>query len=196
VIVEAGVLLAGYFLLADKRDKAVAREDDMNITPFRFLAMPMPVLDDGRKPQITSEFRPLDRPGHNGLDLFYRWKRDDLPASSGNGGAAGRMQDGSPNWVVPYGTHAIAAASGKVTIAGVTKTGHRLWIDHGNGLRTGYFHLTSLLVEKGDSVSVGQELGLVGDNPADYDARHLHFELSPSNSYSPMDPVPYFLEVT
>jgi hypothetical protein len=38
-----------------------------------------------------------------------------------------------------------------------------------------------------------QPLGLVGDNPADHDARHLHFELSPTATYSPIDPTPFLV---
>src|SRR5687767_547200 len=32
---------------------------------------PMPTLGDGRKPIITSSYKPPDRPKHVGVDLFY-----------------------------------------------------------------------------------------------------------------------------
>lgn len=160
--------------------------------PSPFLACPLPTLADGRKAVVTSEFRPADRPNHDGCDFFFAWRPGDEPDFVGDKGAAGTV-DGHPKWVVPYGVHAIAAAPGKVTLAGNSPTGYRVWIDHGNGLRTGYFHLLDLRVQIGLTVNAGTALGLVGDNPADSDGRHLHLELSPSDRYEPMDPVPYLL---
>ena len=161
--------------------------------PALFLHCPMPVLSDGRKAVVTSEFRPADRPNHDGIDWFYKWHTGDKPDHVGDHGCAGRNADGTPKWCVPYGTMAIAAAPGRVSLAGTSPTGWRVWIDHGNGLRTGYFHLLGLRVAVGDEVTVGQSLGDVGDNPADHDGRHLHFELSPTDRYAPMDPVPWMV---
>ncbi len=159
-------------------------------TPSLVLYSPMPVLADGRKAQITSEFRPADRPNHDGVDFFYRWKAGDKPDFVGDKGCAGTI-DGHPKWVVPYETQALAANDGKVQLAGNSPTGYRVWIDHGNGYRTGYFHLLDMRVREGDRVVRGQPLGSVGDNPKDHDGRHLHFELSPVDRYAPMDPTPY-----
>lgn len=164
-----------------------------SLGPARFLANPLPVLSDGRKAVVTSEFRPADRPNHDGCDWFYRWRDGDHPDFVGDHGCAGKGADGKPVWVVPTGTLAIAAAPGKVTLAGDSPTGHRIWIDHGNGLRTGYFHLLDVRVTVGQSVAAGVPLGLVGDNPVDHDGRHLHFELSPVDRYAPMDPLPFML---
>lgn len=155
------------------------------------LSLPLPVLPDGRAPVITSEFRPPDRPKHDGVDLFYRWRAGDKPDFAGDHGAAGKNPDGTPKWVVPYECLAIAAAAGKVHSAADSGTGHYCWIDHGNGWRTGYFHLIDLRVAVGERVEVGHPIGLVGDNPADNDARHLHFELSPVDRYDPVDPAPH-----
>jgi len=161
--------------------------------PAPFLASPLPILPDGRKATITSSFRPPDRPNHDGCDWFYEWRPGDKPDLVGDRGAAGRQADGSPRWVVPYGVLAQAAAAGTVQIAGNSETGHRVWIDHGNGLRTGYFHLLDLRVEVGDKIEAGEPIGLVGDNPKDFDGRHLHFEVSPVDHYQPIDPEPLLL---
>ncbi len=159
----------------------------------KFLASPMPRLPDGRAAKITSSFRPADRPNHNGVDFFYQWAEGDQPSFVGDKGCAGKRPDGKPKWCVPYYTNAIAAWAGRVQIAGNSPTGYRLWIDHGNGYRTGYFHLLDLKVAVGDEVSAGTALGAIGDNPADHDGRHLHFELSPVDRYAPIDPAPFFL---
>jgi len=166
---------------------------EASIRPARFLANPLPKLPDGRVAAITSEFRPPDRPNHDGVDLFYPWRAGDEPDFVGDKGCAGKTADGKPKWVIPYNTFAIAAAHGTVLTAGNSKTGYRVWIDHGNGLRSGYFHLLDVRVGVGWPVEAGTPLGLVGDNPADHDGRHLHFELSPVDEYAPMDPMPYFL---
>lgn len=159
-------------------------------SPFGFgLVAPMPVLPDGRRPVITSGFRPRERPDHVGVDIFYPWRPGDKPDFVADKGAAG--SPGKPRWGVPYGIHAIAAGDGVVSAAGDSRSGKMLWIDHGNDFRTGYFHLMSLLVVVGQRVTTGQNLGLVGDNPVDGDARHLHFELSPVRRYAPENPVPY-----
>ncbi len=162
-------------------------------TPGRFLSCPLPVLPDGRRATITSSFRPADRPNHDGADWFYSWRHGDKPDFIGDHGGAGRAADGSPRWVVPTGVCAVAAAAGVVQLASDSPTGHRVWIDHGNGLRTGYFHLLDVQVAIGQHVIAGQPLGLVGDNPADNDGRHLHWEISPVASYEPMDPERYLL---
>lgn len=166
-----------------------------SLTPVleRWLALPLPVLPDGRKPVITSGFREPDRPTHDGVDWFYTWKAGDQPAFIGDHGAAGSQPDGSPRWVVPIGVLAQASAGGVVQIASDSSTGHRVWVDHGNGWRTGYFHLLDVRVKTGDRVAIGASLGLVGDNPCDDDGRHLHFELSPVDRYEPIDPAPHLI---
>lgn len=168
-------------------------------SPGRFLErLPLPTIRGAfgvRKPKVTSGFRPADRKDHDGLDLFYRWEAGDQPAFTGDGGCEGKNADGTPKWVVPYGTDALAAAGGTVQLAGPSPTGYRCWVNHGNGLRTGYFHLEKLYVHAGQYVQAGAALGLVGHNPSPaVDGRHLHFELSPVEKYEPRDPTPYFKE--
>lgn len=163
-----------------------------------FLAWPLPVLSDGRRPYITSSFKPADRPNHVGLDMFYEFKLGDRPDFIGDRGGAGKgpkIGDRQyPKHVVPFDVTARAAGKGKVQIAGNSPTGYRIWIDHGNGWRTGYFHLLNLYLNVGDTVLPGTPLGLVGDNPKDHDGRHLHFELSPVDRYAPQDPEPYLVK--
>lgn len=150
---------------------------------------PLPQLDDGRRPKITSAFKSKNpgRPKHNGCDLFYRWQESDGPVRLGDGGAT-RGPDGKPKWFIPSGVRAIAAAPGFVVKADNSPTGWRVWIRHNDGYDTGYFHLRNLLVSAGAAVPAGQPLGEVGDNPVDIDAEHLHFEVSPSDRYAPIDP--------
>jgi len=149
---------------------------------------PLPKLADGREPVITSTFYTENpsRPKHNGVDFFYRWLDSDPDVPVGDGGAI--RKNGKRRWWYPPGAKAIAAASGVVQEAGPSPTGFRVWLDHGNGERTGYFHGTEVLVRKGDVVAAGTPLISVGDNPLDNDAKHLHFELSPVDRYAPKNP--------
>jgi murein DD-endopeptidase MepM/ murein hydrolase activator NlpD len=166
--------------------------------PGKFLSLPLPTIrgaSGARKPKVTSSFRPADRPNHDGWDWFYRWEDGDKPAFVGDGGCEGKNADGSPKWVVPYGTYAHAAAPGVVQVAGPSPTGYRVWVNHGNGLRTGYFHLSNVVVKQGDTISAYTALGLVGHNPSGgADGNHLHFEVSPVEKYEPLDPAKYMKE--
>jgi murein DD-endopeptidase MepM/ murein hydrolase activator NlpD len=146
-------------------------------------AWPLAKLADGRRPFVTSAYYTENKSRaepdrrHYGVDLFYRYVAGDPEVKVGDGGASGR--GGRPKWWIPPGTVALAAAAGKIHVAGRGRTGYRVWIDHGRGVYTGYFHLSGTFAEiqRGAQVAMGQPLGLVGDNPATYDAMHLHFEV-------------------
>jgi murein DD-endopeptidase MepM/ murein hydrolase activator NlpD len=122
------------------------------------------------------------------VDFFYPYvPAVDPPMKVGDGGAT-RGADGKPKWWIPPGTLAIAAAAGKVIRSGRIETGGRIAIAHSDGMQTIYVHLKSLLVKEGDEVYMGQPLGEPGDNPRDIDATHLHFEVSPLDTYAPINP--------
>jgi murein DD-endopeptidase MepM/ murein hydrolase activator NlpD len=56
-----------------------------------------------------------------------------------------------------------AANRGVVALVGdFFLAGNVVYIDHGGGVVTAYFHLSKVLVAQGDSVTRGQEIGLVG----------------------------------
>ena len=49
-------------------------------------------------------------------------------------------------------------------------------LDHGNGVYSGYWHLSELAVAVGERVAAGQRLGAVGSTGLSTGA-HLHWEL-------------------
>jgi hypothetical protein len=161
---------------------------------------PLPVLPDLRRPYITSghHARNPSRPNHNGADLFYRWMATlDPPQKLGDGGATRDPKNPKqPKWFIPAGTCAIAAAPGVVQSAGETPTGWHVWVQHADGFKTGYFHMRDVRVGVGHVVTTGTQLGEVGDNPRDKDAEHLHFEVSPSGKYAPIDPETWLVGAT
>lgn len=84
------------------------------------------------------------------------------------------------DFAVPTGTPISAIKDGKVLEAGSGVTwggsyGTAVIIDHGDGIRVIYAHLSSLGCKKGDQVSEGQEIGKSG-NTGNSTGPHLHLE--------------------
>ncbi|MDZ7835930.1 MAG: M23 family metallopeptidase [Alkalibacterium sp.] len=76
-----------------------------------------------------------------------------------------------------------AARSGRVTAASYSGSyGYRVIVDHGNGYSTLYAHMKSnLSVSVGQSVSQGQQLGIMGTTGRSTGV-HLHFEVRKNGS--------------
>lgn len=77
----------------------------------------------------------------------------------------------------PSGAPVRATASGKVVKAGWTGGyGRMVEIDHGNGLKTRYAHMSKILVKKGQRVSVRKIIGKIGSSGRST-GPHLHYEI-------------------
>ncbi len=75
----------------------------------------------------------------------------------------------------PEGTAVLAPARGVVSLSGeFFYQGKLVYLDHGSGLSTGYFHLSEILVNLGDTVEAGQPIGLVGATGR-VSGPHLHW---------------------
>lgn len=75
------------------------------------------------------------------------------------------------------GTKIMAAADGVVTFAGTRGLfGKLMIIDHGHGITTRYAHLEETFFEKGDHVSRGKAIALMGNTGRSTGA-HLHYEV-------------------
>ena len=72
----------------------------------------------------------------------------------------------------------IAADSGRVVYAGWDTTGYgnMILIDHGNGFKTRYAHLSRFMVVSGQTVSRGQVIGRMGST-GHSTGPHTHFEI-------------------
>ena len=83
----------------------------------------------------------------------------------------------------PSGSPILAAYDGQVVAADYSSTmGNYIMIDHGDNLYTIYMHSSSLLVSKGQSVSKGQKIALVGSTGRST-GPHLHFSVRSNGSY-------------
>lgn len=81
------------------------------------------------------------------------------------------------DWAVENGTKIFASEKGMVDKAYYsTSYGYNVLINHGNGIKTRYAHLSKLIVKKGQYVKQGQRIGLSG-NTGDSTGPHLHFEV-------------------
>ncbi len=70
-----------------------------------------------------------------------------------------------------------ASANGTVYKAGRNGAyGNFIEIDHGNGFRSRYGHLSKIKVKKGDKVTLDQEIGLMGSTGRST-SPHLHYEI-------------------
>ena len=140
-------------------DREIARWQGL-----RRLVLSLPLTEPMRKFRITSGFGLRKDPitgvtaFHNGIDLAAR-----------------------------VGTPVIAPASGVVRRAGrYSSYGRMVEIDHGNGVRSRYGHLNKILVERGQSVIAGYQIGQVG-NTGRSTGPHLHYEVLINGK--PLDPL-------
>ncbi|MGI6380773.1 MAG: M23 family metallopeptidase [Anaerolineae bacterium] len=91
------------------------------------------------------------------------------------------------------GTEVRAPAPGVVIAAEELQVrGNAVFVDHGAGVVSGYFHLSEMLVESGQTLETGDLLGLVGSTGLSTGA-HLHWEIRVLGI--PVDPVEW-LEIT
>ncbi len=82
---------------------------------------------------------------------------------------------------IPVGTPIVAAESGTVEFSGISGGlsygyGRLIIIDHGKNVKTYYGHQSKLLVQKGQTVIRGQQIGESG-NTGSSTGPHLHFEI-------------------
>lgn len=138
---------------------------------------PVPLAPDGRKPQISDGYHRAGDPkkrqgqGHRGQDIMYR--RRALRASQPHPWS-------SPNYEMLPKTPALAANDAVVFRSGKLATGWHVILDHGDGVGTGYHHLSELLpgTEPGALIYAGTPLGIVGGSPIGYGLVHLHFDVA------------------
>jgi murein DD-endopeptidase MepM/ murein hydrolase activator NlpD len=75
------------------------------------------------------------------------------------------------------GDTVVAAFDGMIRIAKLNRSyGNVVIIRHNNGLETVYAHLSKILVEAGQKIEAGQQIGLGGNTGHSFGA-HLHFEI-------------------
>ena len=109
-------------------------------------------------------------PGHTVVSSPFGVRRH--PVSNTN-----RMHNGI-DIVAPHGANVIASDGGVVlTSRRNSSFGNYIVISHGNGRTTLYAHLSTRLVQQGDTVEQNQVIGRIGSTGVST-GPHLHFEVS------------------
>ncbi|WP_035766709.1 peptidoglycan DD-metalloendopeptidase family protein [Arthrobacter sp. TB 23] len=92
-------------------------------------------------------------------------------------GSAGELHTGI-DLKAPCATQVRSAAAGSVVEAGWSSYGggNRIVVDHGNGLKTTYNHLSAINTSVGQNVGQGQTIGNAGTT-GNSTGSHLHFEV-------------------
>lgn len=79
------------------------------------------------------------------------------------------------DYAVAAGKDVLSVGNGKVVLAANHFfSGNSVYIDHGNGLLTEYFHLKTITVKPNQTVTKGQKIGVVGETGR-ATGPHLHF---------------------
>ena len=95
------------------------------------------------------------------------------------------------DYIVAFESGIVTYASGDVT-GSTPSEGNSVYIDHGNGFKTYYFHMktNSVKVKAGELVRRGQKIGYMGSTGNSTGA-HLHFGIKVNGTW--VDPEPYLL---
>ena len=163
----------------------------VSVKPYPY---PSQEIDLGGIPQAAPTAEDLKRVWRDQAVLNQVWKRrtarrfelplgkpaDPLPAASDFG--ARRVFNGKPatqphtgaDYALAKGTPLKSVADGTVVVAAdMFFPGNAVFIDHGDGLISMYFHLDSTRVKAGQEVKRGDTIGTVGSNGRST-GPHLH----------------------
>lgn len=104
-----------------------------------------------------------------------------------NGGAPGLCGHEGQDFAVPGGTPVYAPAAGVVVIAQLLKVrGNVVFLDHGRGVFSGFYHMSELVAQPGQHVQPGDLLGKVGTTGFST-GDHLHWSMWVNGIY--VDPI-------
>lgn len=105
-----------------------------------------------------------------------------------NGGTPGLCGHEGIDYAVPGGTPAYAPAAGVIALAQPLKVrGNVVFIDHGRGVFTAFYHLSKIIAQPGQRVSAGDQVGEVGTTGFST-GDHLHWSMWVNGIYvSPVE---------
>ena len=119
----------------------------------------------GAKPTILAIAKPLILPVEGRYTSLFGEKR-------------GTYLHNGVDIAAPSGTPVVSPADGTVTGTNYTASGgYQLFIEHTNGMKSGYAHLSSYIAQKGQKVKKGQAVARVGSTGKST-GPHLHWTLT------------------
>lgn len=174
--------------IEEKEEKLVAKVEELKLEDNKLAALEKDVKENmtaltqpAPDTQIASE-----SVGSSGG--YLAWPAVGGYISSYVGPRWGRMHQGI-DIARPSNYNILAAADGVVTKAGSAGgLGNRIEIEHSDGLKTVYGHLSSINVSVGQQVTTGTVIGIMG-NTGNSTGIHLHFEVYKNGALQ--DPMNY-----
>ncbi|GAA0542626.1 murein DD-endopeptidase MepM/ murein hydrolase activator NlpD [Rhizomicrobium palustre] len=142
------------------------------------------------RPAWYQQQRPSNPPAQ--ADANFLWPVKGRVITDFGSRQGGERNDGI-NIEAAAGTPIYAAGDGTVSYSGneLRNYGNLMLVRHDNGYVTAYAHADYFVVNKGDRVTRGQMIGIVGQT-GDVSRPQLHFELRKgSRGETPVNPLPY-----
>jgi murein DD-endopeptidase MepM/ murein hydrolase activator NlpD len=138
-----------------------------------------PVMPEASLRPEARGLRPSVEPVQGRVTSSFGWRQDPFTGQS-------KFHRGI-DLKAAYGQDVRAAGDGRVVFSG-TQGGYgtTVLIEHQDGTRTRYAHLSATLVSKGDSIAAGQPVGQAGHSGR-ATGTHVHFEVIAPNG-QPLDP--------
>lgn len=171
---------------------SIAMQYDM---PFETIAvanqLPPPyAIKPGQKLIIPAVLKPVAAPAASSAaaptEPYFRWPHDGAVVLGFARRADGKGHEGI-DIAAQTGDMVRASASGTVVYAQADsgRFGLLVVLDHGNGWRTRYGHLSKITVKRGDVVKSGERIGLAGQG-GEATRPEVHFDILKDNV--PVDP--------
>ncbi len=158
-------------------EKIVSFEFNQLEEPYQLQPGQQIMLPDGSKPVPVLNYYPMTRVGSAPAGAPKGTGRFAWPT---RGVLTQRYWAGHPAIDIANrtGTPILAADAGYVVMAGRDTWGYgnQVVIDHGNGFKTRYAHLHTILVKAGMKVQKNQQIGTMGSTGRST-GPHLHFEI-------------------
>ncbi|HKO15550.1 MAG TPA: M23 family metallopeptidase [Gemmatimonadaceae bacterium] len=153
-----------------RRAAGAARARRRRLRVDRIFTAPPDTLVEARVARENELARELGKRSHETPRLWTQPFERPRSSRITSGFGAGRMFNGrltSSHAGIDFrgrpGDPVLASNRGVVVFVGsFFLAGNVVYVDHGAGVVTGYFHLTQATVVEGDTVQRGQEIGLVG----------------------------------
>ena len=120
--------------------------------------------------QAVADATPRVWPAKGYISSYFGWRKSPI---------SGKQQSHKGmDIVAPFKSPVVATASGEVLRAGWSNSGYGNYvvINHGFGMKTLYAHLNAISVNVGDTIGIGDEVGLLG-NTGYSTGPHLHYEV-------------------
>lgn len=171
--------------LMDQLDQAEDALEEAKYLEWLATSVPPTTITTQVKGQLTNEVNGVVwyTPTTNyWISSYYGYRHDPFTGKwTGHNGV---------DMAAPKNTPIVATRSGRVSFVGYQEdgAGNYVWINHGDGFKSIYMHMTRYIVKQGQYVEAGEIIGYVGTTGRST-GYHLHFGLKYNGSY--VDPLKY-----